>query len=115
MDTPQSQPPLARPFVSLPDNATMLKARIRLTVTRLFKGYLTSFEEFVDLHDEAMKKLEAALPVEQHVLLDLAEYLTEVRLDAMRKRVLTDGNNVIRDLESDIDNLRLSAGPTPSS
>ena len=39
--------------------------------------------------------------------MDLADYLSDDKVSLMRKRVLTLGNNLIRDLEAQIDNLKI--------
>lgn len=93
--------------VSLPDNATLLKAKVRFGVVRLFKNYLFEFEALVESHDEALAKLKAALPEEEKVLVDLADYLSDSKIELLRKRVLGLGNDLIRDLETTIDSLRL--------
>lgn len=93
--------------LSLPDNATFIKAKVRLGVTRLFKNYLFAFEEFVTQHDEAMKKLEDALPADLKVYVSLADYISEESYEMMRKKILSAGNDVIRDVESTVDGLQL--------
>lgn len=93
--------------VSLPSNGIILKAKARLGVTRLFKNYLFEFEALVDAHDEAYAKLKVALPDQYKPLVDLADYLSEQKVDLMRKRVLTLGNDLIRDIDSTVDSLRL--------
>lgn len=93
--------------VSLPDNATLLKAKIRLGVTRLFKNYLFAFEEIIESHDEAIAKLKTSLPDQYKEFVELADYLSDAKIELMRKRVLGLGNDLIRDLDDQIDCLRI--------
>jgi hypothetical protein len=91
----------------LPSNGEFLKFKIRQMVTRQFKGYLDILELLVDDHDEAMGKLMDSLPVQYKVNVKLADYLPNHRLEDYRQRILDVGNDVIRDLEETIDNLRI--------
>jgi hypothetical protein len=94
--------------VSLPNNDILLKAKVRIGVTRLFKNYLFAFEEFIDAHDEAMAKLKTALPDQYKEFVELADYLSDAKIEAMRKRVLGLGNDLIRDLDEQIDVLKIN-------
>lgn len=93
--------------ITLPSNGTLLKAKARFGVTRLFKGFLFEFEALVAAHDEAMAKLRTALPPEYKAHVDLADYLSDQKVDLMRKRVLTQGNDLIREMDTTVDSLRL--------
>jgi hypothetical protein len=93
--------------VSLPDKATLLKAKVRFGVTRLFKNYLFEFEALVDAHDEALLKLKTALPDAYKGHVDLADYLSDAKIELLRKRVLTLGNDLIREMDNTVDSLRL--------
>lgn len=93
--------------LSLPSNTDLLKVKVRLGITRLFKSYLYLIEELVDEHDLAMGHLIDALPPEQRPLVILSDHFTDTRMEAVRKRVLTLGNNEIRELEQTLDALRL--------
>lgn len=93
--------------LSLPDKSTLLKARVSIGVTRLFKNYLFALEELVDAHDEAMNKLKDALPEDQKKFVDLADYLSDNKVEAIRKKVLGLGNDLIRDTHDTIDSLRI--------
>ena len=93
--------------LSLPDPGTLIKYKARIGVTRLFKSYLFEFEALVDSHDEALAKLREALPEQYKAYVDLADYLSEEKVQLMRKRILGNGNDLIRDLDNTVDNLRL--------
>ncbi len=85
----------------------LLKAKVRQTITRLFKSQLILLEELTDNHDEAMNKLYEALPQEYQKLLMLADYLSDDKIDSNRRKVLKEGNDSIRELENFIDSLNI--------
>ena len=93
--------------LSMPDNSTLLKAKMRLSINRLLKNYLCLLEEVADEHDEAMGKVCDSVPENIRPLLIVADHFGETRFNAIRKRVLDAGNDSIRDLEDTINNLRI--------
>jgi hypothetical protein len=93
--------------VSLPPPGALVKARVHLGVTRLFKGYLSDLEAFIDEHDTAMARLRDALPEQYKTYVNLADYITDEKVERIRKRILTNGNDVIRDIGTTVDSLRL--------
>jgi hypothetical protein len=100
-DSPQT------PRAELPSDGEFLKFKIRQMVTRQFKGYLDVLELLADDHDEAMGKLIDSLPDQYKANVKLADYLPDHRLADYRQRILDVGNDVIRDLEDTVDNLRI--------
>jgi hypothetical protein len=90
----------------VPDSITMLKARTRLSVTRLFKNYLILLEELATEHDDAMGKLEDNLPPQFKQYVDLADYWSDSKMENMRRKVLGAGNDVIREIEEQIDQVK---------
>ncbi len=88
---------------NIPDNATMLKAQTRLAITRLFKGYLIMLEDLATEHDDAMGKLEDNLPPQYKQFVELADYWSDAKMDNLRRKVLSTGNDVIRGIEEAID------------
>lgn len=95
------------PSASVPDNSTMLKARTRLAITRLFKNYLCLIEELASEHDDAMGKLEDNLPPNFKTYVALADYWSDAKMDSLRRKVLGAGNDVIREIEEIIDTTRV--------
>lgn len=93
--------------VSLPSSGELLKAKTQLAITRVMKNYLVLLEELTDEHDEAMGKLVDALPLEQKSKVILADHLTDVRFDSIRRRILGAGNDAIREIQEQVDNLRI--------
>lgn len=93
--------------LTLPDAATLIKAKALLATNRMMATYLTILEEIVDEHDEAMGKLMDALPPEHKANVVLADHLGDARLEAIRRRVLKVGNDARRELDETVDNLRI--------
>jgi len=90
---------------SAPDKGTILKAKVRFVISRLFKSQLRSLERIYDDHDDAMGKLADALPEQYVDFVDLADYISESRKEDNRRETLNAGNDAIRELEEMIDNL----------
>ena len=90
-----------------PNRGSVIKAKVRLGVTRLFKNYLFEFESLVSAHDEAIAKLKSALPEQYRMHVELADYLSDTKIEIMRKKVLGAGNDLIRDVDDTVDALRI--------
>jgi hypothetical protein len=103
--------PLPRPAALLPDKVTLLKAKQDQLIKRLFKSFLFLLEEITADHDEAMNRLQEALPEQYKSYVDLADYLSDGRVEANRKKVLSTGNDTLRELHELVDNLRLLESP----
>jgi hypothetical protein len=101
--------PVQHQTLSLPDPATLLKAKITLAINRLMATYLSSWEDTADQHDESMGKLMDSLPAEHKGSMVLADSFGEARWDAVRRHVLKTGNEGIRELHETIDALHLHA------
>lgn len=93
--------------VSIPNKSVLIKAKARLGITRLFKNYLFGLEELIVMHDEAMKKLHDELPEQYKGYVKLADYLSDARVEILRRKVLGAGNDAIRDMDETIDSLRI--------
>lgn len=95
--------------ISLPDDATLLKSKIEISINRLMATYLGRLEELADEHDEAMGKLMDTLPDEHKVSVRLADIYGEARFDAIRKHVLKTGNDQKRELHELVDYMHLDS------
>ena len=89
------------------DRAGIITLKASQGIKRLFKNYLDEFDALVDEHDDAMKKLHEALPPEYKEYVRLADYINDVKIENMRRKVLSAGNDAIRDIEETIKNLRV--------
>lgn len=77
-------------------------------VKNLFIEYLLILEELGHEHDNAMAKLEKALPKENQPFVDLADYLTPEKGERLRKRVLDRGNDALRNLREVVNGFDIS-------
>lgn len=90
-----------------PENSALIKIKVKHSINRLLKNYLTLLEELADEHDESMGKVHDALPPQYRPLIVVADHFGDARFNVIRKRVLDLGNDSIRELEDAINNLRI--------
>jgi len=70
-------------------------------ITKLFKYYLASIEDLKYQHITALKRLKTELSEEQ---IEILNYLDQNRYNMIRKRILDNGNESIRDLYNLLEN-----------
>ena len=70
-------------------------------VTKLIKCYLSSIEDLKYQHLVALQRLQSDLSPEQ---IEILNYLDTHRYTMIRKRILDNGNETIRDLHNFLDN-----------
>ena len=71
----------------------------------LFKSYLLMLEDLKKTHEINFNKLYDELPEEYHSLINMADYFDEDCYQNYRKKVLDIGNSVLRDYNSELENL----------
>ena len=71
----------------------------------LFKSYLLMLEDLKKTHEINFNKLYDELPEEHHGLINMADYFDEDYYQNYRKKVLDIGNSVLRDYNSELENL----------
>jgi siroheme synthase (precorrin-2 oxidase/ferrochelatase) len=86
----------------------ILAFAIRRDITNLFKDFLVILENLEDDHDEALNKLVRTLPPESQKQLFLADHFTDEKMEQIRKRILSKGNDSIRSLEREIDHYKIN-------
>lgn len=90
---------------SRPDE--MLKFACKRNTTILFKHFLEMVERINGEHLETLAKLKHSLPPEYKTHVDLADYFTEPKLNALRKEILSKGNDAYRNIEEIINMLEI--------
>ena len=95
------------PSVRLPSAGSLLHAKNCQGTNRIIASSLSVLEEVLDEHEAALRKLKAALPTQYHAYVDLANPITDTRFDALRARILKVANDSKRDLDEQIDALRV--------
>jgi len=71
----------------------------------LFKSFLNILEDLQSHHEINFAKLYDNLPKEYHSLIEMSDYFDEDHFQAYRKRVLDNGNSVLRDYNNEVENL----------
>ena len=71
----------------------------------LFKSYLLMLEDLKKTHEINFNKLYDELPEDQHSLINMADYFDEDYYQNYRKKILDIGNSVLRDYNSELENL----------
>ena len=71
----------------------------------LFKSFLLSIEEMQKIHKINFEKLYEHIPEEHHSVINMADYFDEKHYDLYRKKILDIGNSVLRDYNSELENL----------
>jgi hypothetical protein len=71
----------------------------------LFKYFLQTLEEMQTIHEINFAKLYDNLPPESHPIVEMADYFDEEHYELYRKKILDIGNSVLRDYNSELDNL----------
>lgn len=87
--------------------AHILRVQVERNVKASYKQALVILEELRSEHKDTLERLRNALPDDCKGLVSLSDYWTENRVDSVRDRVLTAGNNAIRAIEEQIANLRV--------
>tara|TARA_B100000287_G_scaffold333505_1_gene318673 strand:- start:3771 stop:4088 length:318 start_codon:yes stop_codon:yes gene_type:complete len=82
-------------------NRRFLEAESKRIITKLFKCYLSSLEDLRYQHQISIDRLKGDLTPEQ---LEILNYLDFYRYSLIRKRVLDNGNETIRDMHNILDN-----------
>ena len=71
----------------------------------LFKSFLLTLEEMQKVHEINFEKLYSNLPKESHSLIEMADYFDADHYEMYRKKILDIGNSVLRDYNSELENL----------
>ena len=79
----------------------LVLAESKRLITRIFKTQLMVLEDLKYHHENALENLTSDLTSEQ---IETLNYLDFTRYSLLRKRVLDNGNEGIRDLENFLDN-----------
>jgi hypothetical protein len=77
------------------------EAETKRIITKLFKYYLSSLEDLRYQHQLALDRLKDDLSPEQ---VEILNYLDFNRYSLIRKRILDNGNETIRDLHNFLEN-----------
>ena len=71
----------------------------------LFKTFLQTLEEMQKVHEINFEKLYDNIPDKYHSLIEMADYFDSDHYEIYRKKTLDNGNCVLRDYNSELENL----------
>ena len=86
----------------------LLEFQVNRNIINLYKSFLVMIEDIQDQHHRSFRKLKKALP-ESIDLIDQADYLDEERLEYIRKKILDQGNNSLREILGQIEQFNLTS------
>ena len=84
-----------------PNPDVWVKAESSRIITKLFKHYLSALEDLRYQHEVALDRLKDTLTPQE---IEVLNYLDFHRYSMIRKRVLDNGNEAIRDLNNFLEN-----------
>jgi hypothetical protein len=94
-----------KPFEFTAKSDVFFKAESKRIITKLFKYYLNNLEDLRYQHQVALDRLKNELSPKQ---IEVLNYLDFHRYSMIRKRVLDNGNETIRDLDNFLENFDIS-------
>lgn len=86
------------------EESDIIKFQANRIVTNFMKSMLVMIEDLAEDHDIALCKLQENLPNEYKKYVNLADYFTEDKFRNLRGKILTNGNNAIREIEENLKN-----------
>lgn len=81
--------------------------QVRRNVTRLSRGLLVLLEDLQAQQRMNQEKLLGVLPAEYHNYVKLSNVLTDDQMRHLRKRILDNTNDHVRDILSDLENYQI--------
>lgn len=85
----------------------LLEFQINRNIINLYKSFLIIMEDMQDQHEGSFRKLKINLP--DHVdLINQADYWDESRMDFMRKKILDQGNDALREIINQLEKFNLT-------
>jgi hypothetical protein len=76
----------------------ILTFQVARSTTQLFKRHLNSIEDLREAHNEMLRKLERGLSPAAYQMVLAADYFSDTQFAQVRKRILDDGNQAVRDI-----------------
>ncbi len=86
----------------------LLEFQINRNIINLYKTFLMTLEDMHHQHKNSFKKLKQALP-DDSSLIDQADYWDQDRMDYLRKKILDQGNNSLREIVTQLEQFNLIA------
>jgi hypothetical protein len=77
-------------------------------VTSLYVDFIQVAEDILKEHEIMLEKLKKEIPAEYHPIIDTANYFGEERFERYRKRILDEGNKLVRESDKLVDKFDIS-------
>lgn len=91
----------------LDDASDVLRFQHERITKNLFKKFLVILEDVESEHNTALGKLYNSLPEAYKPFVELADYLDEDKVKALRKKVLDSGGDACRELDALVDQFNI--------
>ena len=85
----------------------LLNFQVNRNVINLYKSFLIIMEDMHDQHRSNYAKLKYALP-DNVELINQADYWDESRMEFLRKKILDNGNDALREIIGQLDQFNLT-------
>jgi hypothetical protein len=83
----------------------ILEFQVNRNIINLYKSFLIMMEDMQQQHQRSFAKLKLALP-EENGLINQADYWDEETMDHLRKRILDNGNQALREIMGQIEQFK---------
>ncbi len=87
------------------DVKNIVRFQVNRNIINLYKSFLIMLEDLEYEHQTHFQKLKDKFPDTYHDLLDQADYLTEEKLEHLRKRILDSGNHCAREIAATVEHI----------
>jgi len=85
----------------------LLEFQINRNVINLYKSFLIMMEDMHDQHEGSFRKLKSSLPQDLD-LINQADYWDAERMDFLRKKILDNGNDTLREIIGQLEQFELT-------
>ena len=85
----------------------LLEFQVNRNIIHLYKTFLIMIEDLEDEHRRSFRKLKDAIP-QSSSLIDQADYLDDEKMEYMRKKILDQGNQSLREIIAQLEKFNLT-------
>ena len=85
----------------------LLEFQVNRNIINLYKSFLIMMEDMHDQHERSFRKLKASFP-ENIDLIDQADYWDDDRMEYVRKKILDQGNDALREILGQLEKFNLT-------
>jgi len=85
----------------------LLEFQVNRNIINLYKSFLIMMEDMHDQHERSFRKLKTAFP-EDIDLINQADYWDDDRMEYVRKKILDQGNDALREILGQLEKFNLT-------